>query len=207
MYSTESFSKFKERLSTDKRYLYTIVYLYCVLGYTLINKLSTLPDTQLPLTIVDRLLPFTPWTAWIYITIYFLPLFPAVLVSKEEHFKPLAYSFTFCSSVAFVIFMLYPTVCLRPEFEHTGLLTLPQKIVFLVDAPTNCFPSLHVVYAYLSSYFVLLYRRRLGIFLFFWATLVSFSTITTRQHYFYDILSEFFLATFAFYHFTKPTKK
>jgi hypothetical protein len=56
--------------------------------------------------------------------------------------------------------------------------------VWFIDAPTNCFPSLHVGFTTLA---VLSVGSRLRLFYGLWALAVFASVITTKQHYLWDI--------------------
>ena len=58
-----------------------------------------------------------------------------------------------------------------------------------IDTPLNCAPSLHVSSCFLASYLFLNEQRKKFPFFFTWAILIAFSTLTTKQHYVFDIIS------------------
>jgi membrane-associated phospholipid phosphatase len=74
------------------------------------------------------------------------------------------------------------------------------------DKPSNCLPSLHVGICYLFSYgFYNENKKKFGIS-FFISTLIAISTLTTKQHYIYDIVLGFILATAIHLFFHRYTK-
>jgi membrane-associated phospholipid phosphatase len=75
-----------------------------------------------------------------------------------------------------------------------------------LDAPQNCWPSLHVGLSYLAAFAALdeasepefVGRRRVAGFTLFWATAITLSTMSVRQHYFWDALGGLTLAVLAY---------
>lgn len=56
------------------------------------------------------------------------------------------------------------------------------------DQPINCAPSLHVSLAYQIALGFLKDQKRYFPLVFSWATLLALSTLTTKQHYFLDVI-------------------
>ncbi|HXA13836.1 MAG TPA: phosphatase PAP2 family protein, partial [Opitutaceae bacterium] len=63
-----------------------------------------------------------------------------------------------------------------------------------VDSPVNCLPSLHVADCCLISLVYLKENRVKFVFASLWVALVSFSTLGTKQHYLWDVISGIALA-------------
>ncbi|MBI4042683.1 MAG: phosphatase PAP2 family protein, partial [Deltaproteobacteria bacterium] len=55
--------------------------------------------------------------------------------------------------------------------------------------PTNCCPSLHVATVYICCLPYLYEQKGKFICLFLWASAIAISTLTTKQHYFIDIVA------------------
>ena len=58
-----------------------------------------------------------------------------------------------------------------------------------MDAPLNCFPSLHVAHSFVSALAVGRVHRSLGALATVAAMLVGISTLFTRQHYIADVVA------------------
>ncbi|HEY6402922.1 MAG TPA: phosphatase PAP2 family protein, partial [Blastocatellia bacterium] len=70
------------------------------------------------------------------------------------------------------------------------------RFLYSIDSAANCFPSLHVALAWLSALGLRDERRRAGALAMVWAALISISTLTTKQHYFADLVGGGALAFF-----------
>jgi membrane-associated phospholipid phosphatase len=178
---------------------YTLTYIYAIGGYLITNHFNWRPIHYLPLTPFDLQTPFLDWSGWIYISVYFVPMLAGVLVTKDRDIRAMLYCFNGVSTFCFIFFLLYPTIYPRPLYNlNWGLTTFPLYVVYSADKATNCWPSLHVVYAFLSAFFVRLYKPKLGNFLILWAVIISISTLTTKQHYMWDVVAGYILARLSF---------
>ena len=107
-------------------------------------------------------------------------------------------SYLFCTVIANIIFIIYPTYVDRPIVIGNSILELITRIVFWVDTPAqNCFPSLHCA---VSMFFILymfeckkcpLYLKILTLII---SILIMIATLYTKQHVFIDLLSGDILA-------------
>ena len=178
---------------------YPLTYLFVFGGYMLTNHLSGLQAPHLlPLSAVDRAVPFLPWTGWIYVTVFPFPLFALAAVRAEEGVRALLASFVALAAFCFACFLLYPTVYPRPPMSAAGPAAWPLLIVRALDRATNCCPSMHVISAFLTAFFVRRYRPALGAGLVAWASLISLSTLTTKQHYAWDVAAGLALSAAAY---------
>jgi membrane-associated phospholipid phosphatase len=122
-----------------------------------------------------------------------------LFVKAPEDCRGIFVAFITIGSACFLAFLILPTTYPRPPLTpHFDLLNLPLQIVHQLDAPTNCLPSLHVGYAFLSALFVLKQNRLVGNLTIIWAMLVSLSTLTTKQHYVWDVVVGYALARLIF---------
>lgn len=169
---------------------YPLTYLFVLGGYVVIERIAGWnPLHYLPLTAIDRAVPFMPWTGWIYATVYPFPLLAVALVQDDRGVRTILSAFLGVTTVLFAVFLLYPTVYPRPDWTGGGFLSLPLALIYRIDLPRNCLPSGHVTAAFLTAFAVRQCRPRLGAVLVFWAAVISVSTLTTKQHYFWDVIS------------------
>jgi membrane-associated phospholipid phosphatase len=186
-------------LNLKNRWFYFFgVYLYVVILYISTNRLTFSHAHLLPLTWVDIKTPFLPWTAWIYIMVYFVPLAVGFMVNREEDLKAILFSFmgtvTICSSV----FIFFPSRYPRPPLFEPTLASFALYVVRLVDTPANCLPSQHVALGFLSAFFIQRYNKVVGNWCLLLGVLIAISTLTTKQHYIWDVVTGYFLARFVF---------
>jgi len=171
----------------------TIVALCAAALYLLPNRMAGGAAVELPLTSLDRLVPFWPWTGWIYASVY------VFLATAFASMRDLAvatrflYACVFAQVVAAVVFLAFPTAYPRELFplpygaaaSDIALVTFWRNL----DAPANCFPSLHVSTAVLclAAYETGPLRRFRYVALAATVLLVA-STLTFKQHYLADLV-------------------
>ena len=194
------FQAFKARIKNmDRRLiLYPACYGYVAVSYLTTNHYLFMPAKFLPRTFIDVNTPFLPWTVWIYSSVYFMPLFAAVYVTKKEHYNRIAVSYVLTATICTLFFLFYPTIYPRPQIGENSITGILLRILHFIDTPANCWPSGHVAYAFLSAFWVARFRRKEGAWLIFWAFLIAISTLTTKQHYIWDVLAGYFLARLSF---------
>ncbi|MBL4818662.1 MAG: phosphatase PAP2 family protein [Deltaproteobacteria bacterium] len=139
-------------------------------------------------TEVDQALPFMAWTVWVYaITYVMLPL-TFLLLRSVENLKKFTYAMVSAIILASGVFYWYPTLMKRPQIVDDGIAEGALKLLHMVDPPTNCFPSLHVAMMVLMAFYLHKESKGVGWFAWLLTLLVSVSTMTTKQHYFVDVL-------------------
>jgi membrane-associated phospholipid phosphatase len=127
-----------------------------------------------------------------------------------ENVNKYIYSFLTTQGFSCLIFLFFPTIFPRelypiPEGTHPAI----DAVWFWLrnaDAPTNCFPSLHVSTVYLSVFIFLDEQREKFPFFLIWGTLIALSTLPTKQHYFIDIVAGLFLSIAAYWLFHRKIK-
>ena len=157
---------------------------------------------NVPKTIVDELIQFTPWTVWIYIISYVYLFAPFVVTKDKEEIDKFLYSFISLSTVSCLIFFFFPTTVPRHEFvvaPDTFFLTkMSLEILRKLDVPFNCLPSLHVSTATLCYLFVARVKRQWHWGFLIMSVAISVSTMSTKQHHFYDCIAGFVLGVIFF---------
>jgi membrane-associated phospholipid phosphatase len=181
----------------NRWYFFIFTYIYVIGLYVLTNRLTLHSAHSLPLTMLDVKTPFLPWTAWIYVSVYIFPLSVGVMVDRDEEVLPIVLSFIGMATVCTLVFIFYPTSYPRPPLGgESGDLAL--RLVRFLDTPANCMPSQHVALGFLSAFFVQRYHRTFGNWSLILGILIAVSTLTTKQHYVWDVVAGYFVARISF---------
>lgn len=185
-----------------KKYLiFAFVYAFHGFGYLYVNsqvKTDRLYDVTLP---IDRLIPLIPEWAWIYEMLFIFPIFLVIFLDSLEEIKRVGFSIIMCDLVAYPIFLFFPVMSVRPVVPMETPSEILLNFIYYVDLPTNCFPSLHVAVSMVSALAIYHKKGLNGIWALLLGTLISLSTLFTKQHYFVDVISGLLLAIFTYYGF------
>lgn len=159
--------------------------------YFLIAILTRDRATYTPELALDRALSLQPAWMLVYGSLYvFVLLLPVLVVRQRELFRRALKSYLFVMIVAYVGFVLYPTAAPRPEdVAGTGFAVWALRLAYSLDPPYNCFPSLHVAYAFVSALAAYRVHRGVGAIAAVWAALIGVSTLYTKQHYVLDVVA------------------
>jgi membrane-associated phospholipid phosphatase len=157
----------------------------------------------LPLSRIDLAVPFVPQTVWLYVSEYFYLAMVYLSYRNILNLNRFVYALFSLQVCCALVFLFWPTTMSREMFpvpENLDPVTaLVLKALRRVDSPANCFPSFHVGSVYLACF--LLFNegyRKFGFFL-LWATAISVSTLTLKQHYFVDVVSGFGMAVILYF--------
>lgn len=166
--------------------------------YLFIPEWTTGRTLHRPELALDRMAPMWPsWTV-IYGSHLAFVIFPPLIMRQEEQIRRTFMAYLMVWIVAYAVFLLYPTVLLRPEAHGTGFFPWTLGVVYAADArPHNCFPSLHVAHSVVSALTCYRVNRGVGIACGVWCALIGISTVLTRQHYVADVISGVLLAWIA----------
>ena len=137
---------------------------------------------------LDEGVPYWPSWAWIYSFLYY----PAIVylnwtVSSPRHFNHLAMSFFILLAGQMLFFVFFPVETPAHWRTLNQGKSLSERFLLFVrrfDAPSNCFPSMHVSVAMLTALHA---RPMLGSLVFLFPALIAFSCIFTKQHYLLDL--------------------
>lgn len=171
--------------------------------YNLTNHLELFPARYLPLTSFEKALPVLPWTIWPYLSSFFVMAYIFFDVRDLSHLHRLFYAFIALQIICNLIFVFFPVNVPRdlyPVPDHVGPMT---RWLFdytrSVDSLRNTIPSLHVANSFLITLVYLKENRLKFVVAFVWVLLISFSTLGTKQHYLWDVISGLALAAVLFY--------
>lgn len=149
---------------------------------------------------LDRLLPLVPTWALVYGALYaFLIVLPVFVVQREELIRRTVWAYLTVWIVAYLCFLVYPTVAPRPDtVTGKGFAVWGLRFLYDADPPYNCFPSLHVAHSFVSALAAYRVHRTLGFVAIACAALVAISTLFTKQHYVVDLIAGILLALAAY---------
>jgi membrane-associated phospholipid phosphatase len=152
----------------------------------------------LPMTVIDTDAPFLPMTVFIYVSAYALVFVAFLSLRREESGRRFLEAFVLCVVSAGFFHWAWPTRYPRELFPLTEQAdAFSRSMLGMVrhfDTPNSCLPSLHVATSVASAVLVRRERPKLFWALLAWAGLIIVSTLTTKQHYFVDVLSGTVLA-------------
>lgn len=137
---------------------------------------------------LDEKMPFWPIWSWVYSFLYY----PAILylnwiVTSSRHFNMIAFSYIVLLVMQMLCFLLYPVETpAHWRSYNTGKSAAERFLLFVqkFDAPSNCFPSMHVSVATLTALHAL---PTLGPWVWAFPVLIALSCIFTKQHYLVDL--------------------
>jgi len=167
-------------------YLFLFMAAYLLL---LRHPLST--PTIMPVTGLDRAIPFAPWSLVLYLSLWFYIVTVPSMVWDLREAKPYLAQVTLLSLLGFAVFLLWPTAVPTPDIdwnEHPSVAFLKS-----VDAAGNACPSLHAAFAVLTAFWLARLLRHLGAgpwlhaLSLLWCLGILYSTLATKQHLALDL--------------------
>lgn len=162
--------------------------LFCLL-YLGAPVLAMRSPATVPALRIDNMIPFMPMALWPYLS-QFAFLFCAIWYAPGDAQRTrVFYAMLLASVIASVIFIIFPTELPRQMVESAG-----WKLLYALDVPGNCFPSLHAALAFLSAAVLMRAGRGWAIVAPIWAFVILFSTLATKQHMMIDLFGGLALA-------------
>ncbi|VAW80815.1 hypothetical protein MNBD_GAMMA12-2400 [hydrothermal vent metagenome] len=172
------------------RYRVLLVFLWSsvlYIGYILTNQFHLFTLHTLPLTRLDQLIPFLPWTIAPYL-ILVLGMYLFAFIDDENDFISALIALTIAVCINYMIYILYPTTYPRPPLPaDTELGSGLYHWLTSIDTPANCFPSGHITTPAVGCWYLGRHHKTLRPYLFITFAILSLTTLTTKQHYIVDI--------------------
>lgn len=163
--------------------------LVCAAMYFIPQHWRFAQPLHMPLTDLDRAIPFWPASGLVYFGAFVFLLATFLALRDRDQATRFLYASLVAQSIGMLCFLFWPTEFPRALYPlPAGTSALGAALVHHVratDAPVNCLPSLHVATATLC---VLALRdsRWFGAALAI-GPLLAASTLTFKQHYFVDV--------------------
>ncbi len=176
--------------------------------YQITNRYHLFEPQYLPFDFVDNLMPFAPWTVWIYFSEYLIFVVSWFAIKKNLDRTRYFYSYVFILFISVLVFIFYPVTFPRADYPLSNFDPSLTTYIFEyfrthMDSPANCLPSLHVSTCYIAAFALRPQSKKMFYGFFVWATAVAISTMTTKQHYFVDVWTSFLLVILAYFIFYK----
>jgi len=174
-----------------KLFLLVFLNLWVYAPYLYLQKHQFFHVTVMPESGLDSLIPFSSGAAWLYLSIYLLmPVGPFLMKERGEILRYAA-GIILTGLCANIIFIFWPTACLRPGALETNV---AYQFLVTVDNSYHAFPSLHAAFAVYSALCGARMMRELGrpavqAGLWLWAGLILYATLATKQHVTADIIA------------------
>ncbi|MEO6788312.1 MAG: phosphatase PAP2 family protein [Chthoniobacteraceae bacterium] len=161
-------------------------------GYQVLARHAFFPLRAVPVTWVDRAVPFAPepW-AWVYLSQFLFTGSLPLLLATREAIRCYSISLAMMSGAGFGTFLFFPTPGPHPP-EAGG--NLAMEWIAAGDGALNALPSLHAAFVVCMS--ALAWRMfgrehpwRVAIVVVVWGGAILFSTLATKQHYALDLVA------------------
>jgi membrane-associated phospholipid phosphatase len=161
-------------------------------GYFLLQRYPVYPVAVMPVTIIDRFMPFIPSAAPVYLSQFVTMVILAWVTTTRVELAAFSKGLALIIAISFTVFFFYPTSVIRPD-SVPGQNPL-YDLVIRFDNPRNAFPSLHAAFGiFLAAYAPHVFHGwntkniQVGI-TWLCTAAVLISTLLTKQHAFLDIL-------------------
>jgi len=165
-------------------------------GYFHVLRHPVHPTVEMPLTVVDSWIGFTPWGLWPYISLWVYVALPPSLLPNVRVLVGYGMWIGVLCLAGLACFYLWPTAV-----PHVPLNTTHVGFDLLrgVDAAGNACPSLHVATATFSALWLDRLLRELAlprarVANAVWFGLIVWSTMAIKQHVWWDVVGGFALA-------------
>jgi hypothetical protein len=148
-------------------------------------------------TDLDRVLPLIKVFIIPYMTLWFFLAFCFVYLcfkNRKVYYK-IMLTLSLCYVVAFITYYLFQTTVPRPLITGDDIFSKLILFTYNSDAPYNCFPSIHVITAYLAAKGINATnaRKSIKIPVNILGFLIIISTQFVKQHVIMDIFFAIFL--------------
>jgi membrane-associated phospholipid phosphatase len=165
--------------------------------------------THTPEIALDRAIPVQPEWMLVYGSLYvFVLVLPLLVVRERSLIRRAMQSYLLVMVVSYVGFLLYPTAASRAgNVAGDGFGAWVLRFAYDLDPPYNCFPSLHVAYAFVSALSCSRVHRGVGAVAAVWAALIGISTLYTKQHYVVDVIGGGLAAYLAYFLFLRTSRR
>ena len=148
-------------------------------------------------TDIDRFLPLIKIFIIPYMTLWFFLAFCFIYLcfkNRKVYYK-IMLTLTLCYVVAFITFYFFQTTVPRPVVTGEDIFSKLILFTYKSDQPYNCFPSIHVITAYLAVKGINITNspKSIKIPVSFVGFLIILSTQFVKQHVIMDIFFALFL--------------
>ena len=167
--------------------------LYFCLGYFTLNFLNLHRSYYFDVGFsFEQQIPFFPIAILGYTLVFFTLIWMVILISEKKLFQKAIIAAFAVSSVHFILFYLIPVkMNFRPHVDSLGgsFWDPLVKLYFIIDQPTNCFPSLHVAYPTMCTWQIWHAVPKYRFHFLLMTVIVALSVVLVKQHYIADAVA------------------
>jgi len=176
-------------------FIATIFIFVFVLLYVTTNRIPTFYGPfELPKLFYEDQIPLIPETTLVYLSLFLYVVISSLLLPRHA-LNQAAIIFMYILIFHTLVFIFFPTIYPRSELaSQTGIFNWIMNTIHTLDAPRNCFPSLHVSLPFTLAFVWKKIDKRVGNIFIFWSILIAISTLTTKQHYILDVFGAIFIS-------------
>jgi len=159
------------------------------LGYLYILKHAVFPVTVMPLTRIDRMIPYQTGAWLLYVSLWIYVQVPLCLIDRRRELVLYGWVAAVVSLIGFGVFILWPTAVPANAVEPIDSLFAGIR---QIDTTGNSCPSLHVAFSVFTAAWLERFLRKARISDFFrwlnvaWCLGIVYSTLATKQHVMLD---------------------
>ncbi len=176
----------------QKRLGYAVgVGIFVSVGYRLVQEITLTRSHFVADCWSWHIVPFSAGWVLPYLSVFFLMGLPWLLLPSLGAVRQFALRLLIIELVAWSIFLVAPTACVRPDFQDTSFLyTLLQRL----DRPNNCMPCLHSALTVLAGWSLwkeshLFSGNVPRALLAIWASFIVAAIFGLRQHTGFDVVA------------------
>ena len=152
---------------------------------------------------LDKLIPFIIYFVYLYISWYLmLFIIPYIMYLKDKIiFKKYVISIVISILIVFLIYFFYLITITRPNIVVNSFTSFALKLIYIVDTPVNCLPSMHCLICFMFIYNSLrkAFSTKFKIITIVWSILIILSTLFIKQHAILDVISAFIVSLIIYY--------
>lgn len=130
---------------------------------------------RLPIFVISYL-TYLPWLIGTLVYVWY----------KNNSFRKLAYSLILVDLVAYIVFLIFPTIVIRDPITSHDVFSNILRFVYTADLPYAGFPSLHCALSTVLATFYVLKKSKWSWAAVAMAVLIVISTLFTKQHFILD---------------------
>ncbi len=164
--------------------------------YLTVNHVRWLPARPLPMTALDRWIPFWPWTAVPYLLFFLGAFLLALMIRTNRVLRQAVTAYFLCLAMTVAIFVFSPTLCPRPNLSSLGDTWAADFYRWLAEIDTKAcsFPSLHIILPAIVCWTTFAEKRPWAGWCAAAMLILSITILTTKQHYAWDWLGGLIIA-------------
>lgn len=163
-------------------------------GYYLIGLAAGKFPMRTLQTSLDQQIPLIPETSFVYLTVQWFVILSVTVAAEILSWKRIlgaAASILFVCDLCFFFFPVHIVTTPVPVTSHS---TWVLAMIRANDVASNCFPSSHCAMALFCALLLFHKSKTSGGLGLFCALSIGLSTLTTKQHYVWDVVVGFAIA-------------